>query len=336
MPDNVPQYSIIIPVYNTADYIEACIRSVLDQSFRSLEIIAVDDGSTDASRQILDSLARQDSRLRIFSKENGGQGAARNYGLGKARGPYVAFVDSDDTISSDLLQIVSEIVSNDGIDVVSFGIDFVDRDGRSVARRIPNAEAPSTGRQVFLDAMLDKNFYSVVWNKVYKRSLLVNHEIYFPEIRAYEDSIFSREVALYANEVIYLNQPLYHALTRSGSTSRGMNKASFTRAADMLALERSVFRDQFADPLFQVVYRAHVAHFLAYLSVLAAFRIDDPVERAACRLIADNAGFRDAADDRGALALLSTRARAQTFLARHPALLRATALVARRLGRVPY
>ena len=336
MTDLAPLFSIIVPVYNTASYIEACIHSVLNQSCSDLEVIVVDDGSTDNSRQILRDLARVDQRLQVFTKENGGQGSARNYALARARGRYVAFVDSDDTVSLDLLRHVEKIIVDSAVDVVSFGIEFVNVHGRIAARRGPDKDKSSTGPSIFIDAMLDRNFHSVVWNKVYRRGLLVEHNIRFPELRAYEDSVFSRHVALHARKVVYLAQPLYRALTRSGSTSRGMNEASFVRAAEMLALERTMFNEQFADPLLATVFRAHVAHFLAYLMVLAAFRIDDPDVRASCWRIADEAGFSDSAANRDAIAMLDIKAKAQVFLARHPMLLRNAALLARRLGRVPY
>jgi glycosyltransferase involved in cell wall biosynthesis len=336
MENTTPFFSVIVPVYNTSAYIESSIGSILDQTWQDLEIIAVDDGSTDESRQLLDAIAGRDPRLRVFAKENGGQGAARNYALAQARGRYVAFVDSDDTISLDLFSTISDIVSDIAVDVVSFGIAFVDPDGRTVARRGTNAAAAAAGSSIFIDAMLDRNFYSVVWNKVYRRSLLQDHDIRFPELRAYEDSVFSRHVALHARKVVYLDRPMYFALTRSGSTSRGMNEASFTRAAEMLALERRQFRDQFADPCFDTIFRAHTAHFLAYLLVLAAFRIDDPDVRRACWRIANESGFYDCARDQRAIALLDRKAKVQVFLARNPAILRTAALIARRMGRVPY
>lgn len=336
MIESIPLFSVIVPVYNTAGYLERCMNALFDQTCGDLEILAVDDGSTDDSRQLLDAMAQRDPRLRVFSKANAGQGAARNYALARARGRYVVFVDSDDTVSPELLATVAGSLLDDTVDIVSFGIAFVDTDGRTVARRGPDAPATATGSAIFVDAVLDRNFYSVVWNKAYRRSLLVEHAIRFPELRAYEDSVFSRHVALHARKVVYLDTPLYFALTRSGSTSRGMNEASFTRAAEMLALERDLFRAPFADPVLATVFRAHVAHFLAYLMVLAAFRIDDPKVRESCRRIADAAGFEESARDRRAMALLDTKAKVQVFLARHPTILRAAARIARRLGRVPY
>lgn len=331
-----PVFSIVVPVYNTAQYLEKCIGSLLGQSNGDLEVLAVDDGSTDGSGQMLEAIARRDPRLRVFAKPNGGQGSARNLGLAEARGRYVAFVDSDDTVHPDLLARAADLLADPTLDIVSFRLAFHDEAGRTVAARGPTHAFRSEGDAIFRDAMLDRNFLSSACNKVYRRGLLTDNAIRFPELRAYEDSVFSRLVARHARSVAYLDQDLYFALTRSGSTSRGMTEASFTRAAEMLALERRLFAEAFTDPELETVFRAHSAHFLAYLLVLAAFRIDDAGTRAACLRIADAAGFSNHAHDRRAMALLGRKAKAQVFLARHPRLLRAAALAARRLGRVPY
>lgn len=331
-----PTFSVIIPVYNTAAYLESCIRSVLDQDNPDLEVIAVDDGSTDESLHILTTMSKDDPRLRIFSKPNGGQGSARNLGLTHARGGYVAFVDSDDTIAVDLLSRVAQALSHSSLDIVSFGIEFRDDRGRIVASRGPAVDFKSTGDVIFLDAMLDRNFLTSVCNKVYRRTLLINNAVVFPELRAFEDSVFSRHVAQHAHSVRYLKERLYIALTRGGSTSRGITALSFSRAAEMIKLERKMFYVDETNPMRKDAFRAHVARFLSYLLILAAFRIDDPAERSACYRIANEAGFADCATDRQALALLSPRARAQIFIARYPLVLRTAALAARRFNRSPY
>jgi glycosyltransferase involved in cell wall biosynthesis len=328
-------------VYNTAEYLEKCFATLLGQTFIDLEVIVVDDGSTDESKRILDDMATRDPRLLVLRQANAGQGAARNLALGAARGCYVAFVDSDDTVALDLLATVHDVVASDPmIDVVSFGVSFVDSKGRAVATRGPTVDkrvvVGSMDSSLFLDAMLDRNFLSVVWNKVYRREFLLKYNIRFPELRAYEDTIFSRNVALHAACIVYLKRSLYFALTRSGSTSRGMTEKSFSAAVEMLALERRLFAASLANPRLDIAFQAHAAHFLAYLLVLAAFRIDNAKLRLECLRIARAAGFPRYAGNRRALALLAPRAKAQVFLARHPRLLRAAAVAVRFLGRAPY
>src|SRR3546814_5150911 len=125
------------------------------------------------------------------------------------------------------------------LDVVSFCIVFRDPAGRTVATRSTAETFSSSGDTIFLDAMLDRNFLSVVWNKIYRRSLLVENGICFPKLRAYEDSVFSRDVARRARKVLYMKDPLYLALTRHDSTSRAMSIRSFSLAAEMIDFERS-------------------------------------------------------------------------------------------------
>lgn len=331
-----PTFSVIVPVYNMAAHLEGCIRSILDQSVPNLEVVAVDDGSSDNSLDILQTIAREDTRLRVFAKANGGQGSARNLGLAEARGRYVAFVDSDDTIASGLLARVLPFFADPALDIVSFGLEFRDDEDQFVAARGPDREFASTGDAIFIDAMLDRNFLTSVCNKVYRRALLSDNGITFPELRAFEDSVFSRHVARHARSVRYIPDRMYVALTRRGSTSRGLSAASFDHAATMVGLERRMFREGDTDPLRIAAFHAHVARFFAYLILLAAFRIDDRAERAECRRIADQAGFTACATDPQAMALLPPRVRMQIWLARLPILQRLVAVTARRLNRGPY
>lgn len=329
-------FSVIVPVYNTADYLEACIQSLLDQDQADFEIIAIDDGSTDDSAQILKGLAARDKRLRVYRQENAGQGSARNFGLIKARGLFVAFVDSDDVVASDLLSRTAQHLPDPELDVVSFGIVFRDTAGRTVATRSATETFLSSGDTIFLDAMLDRNFLSVVWNKIYRRSLLVENGICFPKLRAYEDSVFSRDVARHARKVLYMKDPLYFALTRHDSTSRAMSVRSFSLAAEMIDCERSMFYTGVEKPVWRAAFSAHVARFFAYLIILSAFRIDDSRERTDCMKIANAAGFTQAAADGQARSLLNLRVKVQIFLARRPRLLRMLAVAARQFNLVPY
>ncbi|WP_242121413.1 glycosyltransferase family 2 protein [Sphingomonas lacusdianchii] len=332
-----PTFSVIVPVYNMAAHLEGCIRSILGQSVANLEVVAVDDGSSDNSLDILRTIAQEDGRLRVFTKANGGQGSARNFGLAEARGRYVSFVDSDDTIASDLLaRVLPFFTADPALDIVSFGLEFRDDRGKLVAARGPDREFTSTGETIFIDAMLDRNFLTSACNKVYRRTLLNDNAITFPELRAFEDSVFSRNVAQYTRSVRYIPDRLYVALTRQGSTSRGLSVASFGHAATMIELERQMFRANETDPVRIAAFHAHVARFFAHLLLLAAFRIDDPAERGECRCIVDRAGFVACATDPKAMALLPARARIQIWLARLPAIQRLLAVTARQFNRVPY
>lgn len=335
-PVDSPLFSIIVPIYNTAGYLDACLRSLLDQTCSDLELIAVDDGSTDGSAEILSRVAKTDARIRIFRKANGGQGSARNYGLEKARGRYVLFVDSDDTLSPDTLKKVVPYLNDPIVDVVSFGIAFIREDGKVLAARTSVDVAKVLGRQNLLDAMLDRRFLTTACNKAYRRARLVECHLKFPALRAFEDSVFSRLVAKHARSVVYLPEVLYSASIRTGSTSRNMSGKSFAVAAEMIEIERDLFYSKSCDTPVRVAFRAHVARFFSYLLIQAAFRIDDADERLACYQIAKDSGFVSCATDPTALKMLNLRQRLMIFIARRRRIARLIAVLLRSFRISPY
>ena len=126
----MPLLSIIVPVYNTATYLPACLDSILSQGFTDFEVLLVDDGSSDGSGAICDKYAEADSRVRVFHQENGGVSSARNLGLSQAKGEWIYFVDSDDEMLPDGLQTLVDCISDD-VDIVMGGILEVEENGYS-------------------------------------------------------------------------------------------------------------------------------------------------------------------------------------------------------------
>ena len=122
-----PAVSIIIPVYNVENYLAECVDSILGQTFQDIEILLVDDGSSDASGQMADDYAARDKRVKVIHKENGGQSSARNAGMQIARGKYLYFCDADDYISRDAIEILYQIATKNDLDMVLFNADsFLD------------------------------------------------------------------------------------------------------------------------------------------------------------------------------------------------------------------
>lgn len=327
-----PLFSIVVPVYNTARVLARCLKSAAAQSLADIEIIVVDDGSTDGSGDVAQQIARDDRRVRLFRQANAGQGVARNLGLAEARGRYVLFLDSDDFIDPRTCEIVAAAFARTNADVVSFRLRFETELGATVAVRGPDDVMESEQPGIFADAMLDRNFLSSPCNKAVRRDLLTCHTIRFPALRAYEDALFSRHVALHARRVAFIPDVLYHALTRDGSTTRSLSVRHFEIAGEMVALERKLFGADVEASVFD----AHIVRFFCHLLILAAFRISDRADRAACRALADAAGFKAAAQSRQAREHLPAKVRLQLLLVRHPGLLRLAARIASRLGIRPY
>lgn len=333
---NAPIFSIILPVYNTRDLVEAAIRSVLDQSETDIEVIVIDDGSTDDSATICDRLRQEDTRLRLFRKSNEGQGVARNLGLTHAVGRYILFLDSDDVMLPGLLARVRTEFEETAADVVCFGLAFHDLQDRPVATRAVRHRLVQEGAAIFEDAMLDRNFMTAPWSKAYRRELLEAHGIRFPALRAYEDALFGRHVAFHAARAVYIEDILYHALTRAGSTSRALSTRNFGTAAELIAEERRLFEHLIGPSYDDALFGAHVVRFFAHLLILAAFRIPAREQRQACLTIADSCGFSQYAKRPDVRRLLSWRTRLQVVIAQRPAIGRFAAHQAQRFGITPY
>lgn len=207
--------SVIIPSYNVEPYLERCVESVVNQTYRELEIILVDDGSTDATGELCDSLAVTDSRIKVVHKENGGLSDARNAGINVAEGDFYSFVDGDDYLEKDAYEIMISEMANTDVSLVSAGIVVEDIRGNkhlnmSKERLILNKE----------DALL--NLLSPVrtigqssCNKLFRKQL-------FRELR-YKKGIINEDMELLpkildiCNLVVLLNKPVYHYVRRNGS-----------------------------------------------------------------------------------------------------------------------
>lgn len=329
-------FSIIVPVYNTEDYVTSCLESALKQTECRLEVLVVDDGSTDGSALACAAIAARDTRVTLFRKENEGQGVARNFALSRARGRYVLFLDSDDMLESRACEILHSCFASDDIDVISFGIGFRTSTGQTVASRSVSRRKYGEAPDIFIDALLDRDFLSSPCNKAYNRTFLREHDILFPPLRAYEDTLFSRHVAYCVRKVLYIPDMLYWATTRPASTTRSMSARNIRIATDLFARERALFAQRLAQAPVEIAFGAHVVRFIAHLLLLSAFRVDDPLERRECWRLADATGFNRLARRREVMKHLSVRTKVQVAVARRPFLARLAAQAAKWLKVTPY
>ena len=121
--------SVIVPVYNIKEYLDRCVRSIMNQTYQNLEILLVDDGSTDGSGELCEKLAKEDTRIRVFHKKNGGSSSARNLGIREAKGEYLGFIDSDDYIEPDMYELLADGIVRYGLEMVQISRDEVDEEG---------------------------------------------------------------------------------------------------------------------------------------------------------------------------------------------------------------
>lgn len=211
-----PKISVIIPVYNTKKYVENSIRSIMNQTYRNLEIICVNDGSTDNSIDILVKLKKEDDRIIIIDKKNEGQGIARNKGLEISSGEWISFIDSDDTIREDTYESVVKAIET-GPEIVHFGIQIVHEDGFTPIKSDNEYyKIKYKGFMELTESMVIRSDHSAS-NKIFKKSIIDQYDIHFENI-LYEDFTFVCQYMSAIHYAYYIPEGLYNYLRHEGST----------------------------------------------------------------------------------------------------------------------
>ena len=206
--------SVIIPVYNVKHYLEKCVESIVDQTYHNLQIILVDDGSTDGSQTICDELAQKDSRIVVIHKENGGLSTARNVGMDRAKGDYIAFVDSDDWLERNMYEVLINQLEAHDADLVACSFYECKGDEKKAVGDSKNISVFNT-EEIFINK---NQLRFLVWNKVFRRSFV--EKLRFVPGQVYEDFHFCRQVFLKTKKLIYLDVPFYdYRISRPGNTN---------------------------------------------------------------------------------------------------------------------
>lgn len=209
--------SIIVPVYNVKEYLERCLQSVCGQTYRNLEIILIDDGSTDGSGELCDWFAQEDERVRVIHQENAGQSVARNRGLDIARGEYFGFVDGDDWIEPDMYEFLYRLMTDNDADI-SICSHYRDKGSRSVAKYASGKFFSLTRDEALQALVVDKHVRNYMWDKLFRRSLFT--DVSFPVKRVFEDVAICYQLFYRAEKVVLQELPKYHYMIREGSTTK--------------------------------------------------------------------------------------------------------------------
>ncbi|RAP52085.1 MAG: hypothetical protein BZ137_09200 [Methanosphaera sp. rholeuAM130] len=204
--------SIIVPIYNEEKYLGHCLESLLDQSYENLEIICVNDGSTDNSLEILNEYSKRDFRVKLFVQPNQGLSISRNNGLSKANGEYVLFVDCDDWIERDTIKLLYENAQMNDSEVVLYN-SVEEYTNRQRKRIYPLNDSNIDWNNFSFDYTFNKklvlNTYLVVWTKFFRKSFLEEYNLQFRH-RLFEDNLFHIQVMIYAKRISYIPKILYH------------------------------------------------------------------------------------------------------------------------------
>lgn len=214
--------SVIVPVYQAEKVLPRCIESILQQSYRSLEVILVDDGATDGSGSICDSYAKKDSRVKVLHKENAGVSAARNAGIAIATGEYVQFVDSDDYLEESCCEVLWTTAKNTGAKMVLCGFHHWYY-GKDVVK-VPKQEGTflfSESGEALLE-LYDQGFLNMPWNKLFCRASI--HKPFDVALSLGEDFLFNLEYMRQFDQIALVQKPLYHYVQEGNPNSLSARK----------------------------------------------------------------------------------------------------------------
>ena len=253
--------SIIIPVYNVEKYLDRCLESVVSQTYNNLEIILVDDGSTDSSSRLSDDWAKKDKRINVFHKENGGLSDARNYGVTKSKGTYIFFVDSDDCISEKTIEILNDLLTKNDADIaccnyVKFSNEEPDYSFENDCLVLDGGEQACTAM------MRQKTFMITAWGNLVKREIVVNNP--FPVGRYQEDEATTYKYYYASQKTVVTDAKLYGYFYNE----KGIMKSPENRKKNTLDLLKSLeeqldfFEAAQANDLYKLVFTRYIRCYL--------------------------------------------------------------------------
>lgn len=210
----LPLISIVIPVYNVEKYLDTCIKSVTAQTYTNLDIILVDDGSTDSSPLICDNWSKLDKRISVIHKENGGLSDARNTGIDSAKGDYIAFVDSDDWIDEYLYEYMMQKMLNYNAQVAACKI-IKAFDTHLEEMEFFSKKDIFSSKEALITILKGQDFCAVAWNKLYKRDIV--GDIRFPYGKLHEDEYFTYKIIAKARTAVLVRNAIYYYRQRPES-----------------------------------------------------------------------------------------------------------------------
>lgn len=215
----VPLISFIVPIYNVERYLQKCVDSILAQSYSNIEVVLVDDGSTDESVAICDSYANRDKRVQVIHKENGGASSARNEGLSFAHGSYIAFIDSDDYVSPSMAEKLLDAISKTDSDLAMCNFAYTDELGNITESFSDDTKAGEYRTEELLRKVAAGwTFGILVWNKLFKKELF-DGGLLFPEGRIAEDEMIAHRLLARVRKAVIIPDVLCFYRHRTGSVT---------------------------------------------------------------------------------------------------------------------
>jgi len=280
--------SVIIPVYNAAQFLERCINSLVSQTLASCEFIFVNDGSTDSSRTILEQFQQKEARIKLIHQENKGVSAARNAGLKVAQGAYIGFVDADDYVENNFFDTLYQTAEKYQLDITVCNY-FSSQDGKAFTSKSPFKEhavyESETIKKDILPYFISHENMNSIWNKLYRTSLINDNAIVFPNgVALGEDGWFNSFCFVKATKVYFLLYAGYHYIDVSGSATRNIVGATyFQRIEQEFENDYSHLKNEFLDAA-EIQYLKAYKYISKVVSLLHGYhnpqhKIDDATRK---------------------------------------------------------
>ena len=264
--------SVIVPVYNVEKYIEKCIRSIMEQSLKEIEIIIINDGSPDRSLEIVNRLMKEDQRIKVITKKNGGLSSARNTGIKIATGKYIQHIDGDDWVEKDFLKSMYDFAEKENVDIVVS--DYYEDYSNG---KIKIKKGKKRSKKVIFNSkeyLRDFFYYDdapAMWNKLFKTSLYKENNIFHPENNSIgEDLSTTQRLIYFSKKVGYLKEAFYHYRQNSESitnTINGIRKIQIFKCFDLL---KEFFKEQNIN-YEDLLYRSSIYHLKNFISFEPVF-----------------------------------------------------------------
>ncbi|MCK9265908.1 glycosyltransferase [bacterium] len=219
-----PLISVIVPIYNSEKYLKKCVTSIINQTYRNLEILLINDGSTDNSKNICNLFAKQDNRVRVINKNSGGVSDSRNRGIKESTGEYITFLDSDDYWEIETLEIALSVIIKEEADILIWGYyaDFLDYNEKLLFTKIVADNTGVYTKKDVLPLHTNENFWQIfgyIWNKLYKSEIIKKGSFKFDKnISLGEDLLFNASLLSTLESIAIIETPLTHYIQRPKTT----------------------------------------------------------------------------------------------------------------------
>ena len=267
--------SIIVPVYNVEQYLEKCVKSIIAQTYKNIEIILVDDGAKDNSGKMCDELALLDERIKVIHKQNGGLSDARNHGMKIATGEYIGFVDSDDYIAEDMFETLYKTIKENEADIsiVSF---YEMYKGRLIGVRDSGNLEIMNKEEAMKELLIDTKIQSYAWNKLFKRDLF--SDLQFPTGKNFEDIATTLLLFEKCDKVALLEVPKYYYLRRDDSIVGVRNSKTYTDYLEVIYDKYMYLKDKY--PAIEM-YNAYnyIINMIWVYTIIVTFGLDEVYEK---------------------------------------------------------